>query len=126
MTFARRFGQKGEGKAGCIFGALVLLLAVYLAFKFIPVKIAFADIKDTATKAADMGSIKKDDVIRREIMDKFKENRDHVNPIKDQDINITRSADTIRVSFTITKDVELIGGKIVKQTEKVDYACPLF
>ncbi len=126
MTFARRFGRRGEGKAGCIFGALILLVAVYFAFKFLPVKIAFADVKDTATKAADMGSIKKDDVIRFEIQQKIRENREHVDPIKDTDIEITRSSDSIHIKFTISKDITLVGGKVVKQQMLVDYSCPLF
>ncbi len=38
--------QRGEGKAGCIFWTLVLLVGAMLAVKIIPVKIADMHLKD--------------------------------------------------------------------------------
>jgi hypothetical protein len=126
MNMFRRHRQRGEGKAGCIFGAVLVLAAVYFAFKVLPVKIAFADIRDTATKAAEMASIKKDEDIRFDIQLKFKENAEHVQPIKDTDIEITRSSDGVLVKFEMQKQIEFIGGKVWDYREKVEARRQMF
>lgn len=126
MNIPRLGRRRGEGKAGCIIGALLLLVGVYIAFKFIPVKVAFADVRDTAVKATEMGSIKKDEDIRREIQMKIKENQPNLDPIKDELIEISRHSDTIAIKFEMHKRIELLGGKYYDYNEKVQESRPLF
>lgn len=126
MKISRFARQRGEGKVGCIVGGLALLILVYLALKFVPVKVAFADVKDTAIKSAEMGSIKKDEDIRREIQLKIRENQPNLDPIKDQDIELSRSSDAITVKFEMRKRIELVGGKVIDYREQVNERRTLF
>lgn len=46
--------QRGEGRAGCIFWTLVLVVGVMISSKVIPVKIATAELKDKMEEAAQL------------------------------------------------------------------------
>ena len=42
----RRFGQSGEGKAGCLFWVFLLLIGGLIGYQVIPVKIASMQLED--------------------------------------------------------------------------------
>jgi len=118
-----RSRKRGAVNVGCIFGGLVLLVVVYGAFKFVPVKVAIAEIRDTTTSEATLGSMKKDDLIRYAIMQKVNEN--HI-AFKEKEIEIERRTDEIHIKFTIKVPVELIGGKTYIVSELIDVRRPMF
>ena len=100
--------RRGAVNFGCIFGGILLLILVYLALKFVPVKVAIAEVKDTTTSEASMGSMKKDGDIKYAIMRKIQEN--HL-PIQETAIAITRTNSEIEIKFDVDVPIELIGGK---------------
>ncbi len=50
----RRFGQRGEGRIGCIFWVLVMAVGVLLALRVVPVKIATSQLKDHMEELAQL------------------------------------------------------------------------
>ncbi len=126
MLSSRWMGRRGEGKVGCIIGAIILLIFVYIAFKFIPVKVAFAEVRDVATKSAEMASIKTDDVIRGDIMRTILENKESIVPIKPTDITVYRADSSCTVKFELHKTIDLIGGKTYEWRETFDIRRTMF
>ena len=41
-----RRSQRGESKVGCVFGVIILLIAVFVAIKVLPKRIAVAALQD--------------------------------------------------------------------------------
>lgn len=70
----RRMGyDSGEGRAGCLFWLLVVLVAVMVGFKVIPVKIATMQLKDFMEELAMTQSRQTGAFFVREISNKAKE-----------------------------------------------------
>lgn len=101
-----RRGQRGEGKGGCIFGLIVLLAAVFVAYKMIPVKVAAADLRQTIVDEAKSAGSHRDPVIRRQIMAKAQK----LNlPLDDKDLKINRTSSNIRIEASYTVPIEFPG-----------------
>jgi hypothetical protein len=62
--------EKGAGNIGCVIGLLVLVVAVVILVKAVPVKLAVAELKDTAVKEAESASLPRhdDDYIRGQLI----------------------------------------------------------
>jgi len=73
------FNQKGEGRGRFIFGLLVLITAVYLAWKVIPVMIRVYAFDDAVREECKY--------MRRRTLEQLK--RDLVDAAKLQDLNVT-------------------------------------
>jgi hypothetical protein len=53
--------ERGAGTIGCVLGLLVLVIVVVALVKAVPVKIAVAELKDTAVKETESASMPRHD-----------------------------------------------------------------
>jgi len=103
----RRIAERGEGNLGCILWIVALGLAVLIAFKMVPVKIASSELydymdKDMATHAAEVPP----DIIAKAIVSKAKELE---LPLTKDDVHVERVGDNIRMRAVFTVPVEFPG-----------------
>lgn len=86
--------ERGEGNFGCLVGVILLLAAIFVAYKMIPVKIKAAELREVVTDEAKSAGTHNDERIKAAILAKAKEND---LPVTDENINIQRGQDTISV-----------------------------
>jgi hypothetical protein len=84
----RRYGQRGEGQAGCIFGLIILLIGIFIAYKLIPVKVRAAELRQTVVDEAKMAGSRSDERILRNILRKAEELR---LPVTEDSVKINRA-----------------------------------
>ncbi|HKB81385.1 MAG TPA: hypothetical protein VKH35_16875 [Thermoanaerobaculia bacterium] len=101
MSFSRR--ERGEGQAGCLVGLIVLALAVFIAYKVIPIKVKAAELRGEVSDEAKSAGMHTDDRIRAAILAKAREDN---LPVTAEDIKITRanSEVTVHVEYTVPID----------------------
>lgn len=115
-------GQRGESNAGCLFGLIVLALAIFLAYKMIPVKVKAADLKQTVTDEAKMAGTHRDDVIMNQILAKARE----LNlPIGEENVKINRTAGEITVDVEYDVPVDF-PGKVWNWHQHITAQNPIF
>jgi predicted membrane protein len=98
--------EAGEGQLGCLIGLIVLLLALFVAYKMIPVKVKAAELRQTVVDEAKSAGTHNDDVIRANILYKAKENG---LPVKDEDIKIKRGSGQITVDVEYDVPIDFPG-----------------
>jgi hypothetical protein len=105
----RRRREAGEGQLGCMVGVIFFLLAVFLAFKLIPVKVKAADLRQTVIDESKSAGTHTDEVIRKAILTKAESLG---LPVTDENIEIARGAVAGSASSlgsnNITVDVDYI------------------
>lgn len=104
MRFSRR--ERGEGQLGCIVGLILLALAIFVAYKMIPVKVKAAELRQTVVDEAKAAGTHTDERIRAEILQKAQENK---LPVSDEDIRIERAHSEIDVTVSYTVPIEFPG-----------------
>lgn len=104
MRRSRR--ESGEGQLGCLFGIALLLLAVYVAFKVIPIKVRAADLRQTVVDEAKSAGTHKDDQIMKYILAKA---NDVDLPVTEDNIKIVRRANDISVDVEYTVPIQFPG-----------------
>jgi hypothetical protein len=79
--------ERGAGNIGCVLGLLVLVIAVVALIKAVPVRVAVAELKDTAVREAESASLPHHDdgYIRGQVI------------IKAQSLTLPFGEDTIKV-----------------------------
>jgi len=97
MRKSRR--ERGEGKLGCLVGLILLGVAVFVAWKMIPVKVKAAELRQTVVDEAKSAGTHNDDRIRGAIL---KTAREDDLPVTDDDIKIVRTTSEITVTVTYT------------------------
>jgi predicted membrane protein len=97
MHMRRR--ERGESQLGCLFGLILLAIAIFIAWKMIPVKVRAAELRQVVTDEAKAAGMHDDNKIRGAIMEKV---HDTKLPVTDEDIHITRA------NSEITIDVEYV------------------
>lgn len=102
----RSAGQKGEGQLGCLFGLAILLVAIFIAYKIIPVKVKVAELRETVVDEAKSAGTHNDDHIRKAILQKAD---DEGLPVDDEDIEITRHGNEIQVDVDYVVPVSFPG-----------------
>lgn len=98
--------ERGEGQFGCLVGLVLLLLAGLIAYKMIPVKVKTADLRDTITDYSRSAGTHNDNAIRKGVAEKAKQLG---LPVVEDDVEINRVANTIRVEVAYTVPVEFPG-----------------
>ena|SRR5690348_8257005 len=95
-----------------IIGLLVIVIAGYLAFAFMPPYFSKYQFSDDLTSIARFAgpTTKSEDDIRKEVLRKAKEND---IPIKEEQIEVTRDQQNVTIHAHYTQVVTLIGGKQV-------------
>jgi predicted membrane protein len=102
----RNHRERGEGQLGCVFGVIILLLAVFVAWKLIPVKIKAAEMRQTIIDEAKQAGTRGDEAIMKNILTKAEE----VNlPITKDDVVIVRGKQDIAVDLSYTVPVTFPG-----------------
>ena len=102
----RRYGQRGEGQAGCIFGLIILLIGIFIAYKLIPVKVKAAELRQVVVDEAKMAGSRSDQRIADNILRKAAE----LNlPVGKEDVNVVRVAQNIKVDVEYVVPVDFPG-----------------
>ena len=115
-------GQRGEGNAGCLFGLIVLAIAVFIAYKMIPPKVKAADLKQTVTDEARMAATHRDGVIMNQILAKARELK---LPLTEDNVKISRS--TTEITVDVDYDVPIdFPGKTWNWHQHITVQNPIF
>lgn len=101
-----RSNQKGEGRLGCVFGLLFLVVAIFIAYKMIPVKIQAAEMREAVQNASRSASGKSQANVRKEVYLRAQELK---IPIEESDVVVERRADYIRVTVDYDRDIQFPG-----------------
>ncbi len=98
MRIRRR--ERGESQFGCLIGLILLGLAIFVAYKMIPVKVKAAELRQTVVDEAKSAGTHSDDKIRGAILAKARENK---LPVTEDDVKIVRGNGeiTVTVAYTI-------------------------
>ncbi len=98
--------EAGEGQGGCIFGIILLLIAVFVAYKLIPVKVKAADLREVIVDESKQAGFHSDERMRKTIMDKAQEDG---LPLTDDNLTIVRTGNLVRVDADYTVPVTFPG-----------------
>ena len=102
--FNRR--ERGESNFGCLFGLVLLAIAVLVAYKMIPVKIKNAEMRAAIVDEAKAAGTHNDGQIVEYIYAKAAE--DHI-PISKDDIHVVRANNEITIDLEYTIPVQFPG-----------------
>ena len=97
MRIRRR--ERGESQFGCLIGLILLGLAIFVAYKMVPVKVKAAELRQTVVDEAKSAGTHNDDRIRGAILAKARDNK---LPVTEDDIKIVRGNGEITVNVTYT------------------------
>jgi len=103
----RRIGsQRGEGKAGCLFWLLILLVAGAVGAKVIPVKMQTMKLKDYMQELAQTQPRKTSEFFESQI---FKKSKELGLPVPKDQIKVRKSKERVimDVQFTVPLDFYL-------------------
>lgn len=103
---SRRWRERGEGRMGCLFGVVVLLIGLLIAYKMIPVKVKAAEMRDVVQDESRAAGTHTDKVILENILAKAKQ----VGlPVEKENVEISRAANMITVDVKYTVPVVFPG-----------------
>lgn len=98
--------EMGEGQAGCLFGLVLLAIAIFIAWKVIPVKANMADLRQTVEDEAKSAGQHNDAQITKAILDKA--DRVHL-PVTEDNVEVHRTGNEIYVDVDYTVPVQFPG-----------------
>jgi hypothetical protein len=98
--------EAGEGNFGCIVGLIILVIAVVVAYKIIPVKANMADLRQVCVDEGKSAGQHSDATITKRIVEKAEEV--HL-PVTEDNIQISRQSNTINIDVDYTVPVQFPG-----------------
>jgi predicted membrane protein len=101
-----RRSERGEGQFGCIVGLIFLAIAVFIAFKMIPVKVKAAELRQVVVDEAKAAGTHNNDQIKSVIMQKVYDTK---LPVKEDDVKITRANSEITVDVEYDVPIDFPG-----------------
>jgi hypothetical protein len=104
MRLRRR--ERGEGQLGCLVGLIVLAIAIFVAWKMIPVKVRAAELRATVVDEAKSAGTHNDGKIRDIILNKALEKQ---LPVTEENIKIKRGGGNISVDVEYVVPIEFPG-----------------
>ena len=104
MRRSRR--ESGEGQLGCLFGVALLLLAVFVAWKVIPVKVRAADLRQAVIDEAKSAGTHNDEQIMKYILAKA---ADQQLPVTEDNVKISRRQNDITIDVNYVMPIEFPG-----------------
>ena len=104
MRISRR--ERGEGNLGCIFGLILIVLALFIAYKMIPVKVKNAEIRQVIVDEGKSAGTHNDERIRQAILSKAREDK---LPITEDNMKISRSQHEITIDVDYTMPIQFPG-----------------
>ena len=103
---ARRRRERGEGRMGCLFGLVILLIGILIAYKMIPVKVKAADMRDVVQKEARAAGQHSDKMIAETILARAKQLE---LPVDKENIEVRRTSGEIIVDVKYTVPIVFPG-----------------
>jgi len=104
MRLRRR--ERGEGQLGCLVGLILLAIAVFVAWKMIPVKVKAAEMRQVVVDEAKAAGTHNDEKIKGAIMQKVYDTK---LPIKEDDVKISRANGEITVDVEYDVPIDFPG-----------------
>jgi hypothetical protein len=103
----RRRSQRGEGKMKAVVFTAVIVLGIFLAFKLVPPYVSEYQLQDKMQEQARFGIVNRysEEQIRDNV---FKVVQDLELPIKREDIKVSVSLATVKISLEYTVPVDLL------------------
>ena len=98
--------ERGEGQLGCLVGLVILALAVFVAWKMIPIKVRAAEVRGVAVDEAKSAGTHNDKVIMGQILSKA---HDDDLPITEENVKINRARGNITIDIHYVVPVEFPG-----------------
>lgn len=98
--------ESGEGQLGCLFGVALLLLAVFVAWKVIPVKVRAADLRQAVIDEAKSAGTHNDEQIMKYILAKA---ADQDLPVTQDNVKISRRQNDITIDVNYVMPIEFPG-----------------
>ena len=98
--------ERGEGQLGCLVGLILLAIAVFIAWKMIPVKVKAAEMRQVISDEAKAAGTHDNNKIKGVIMQKVYETK---LPIKEEDVQITRSNGEITIDVEYDVPIDFPG-----------------
>ena len=95
--------EAGEGRLGCIFWTLVLVVGIVVAWQMVPVKVRTAELYDFMTDQANFAASVPEDALKKRILDKA---NDLDLPVGSKNLSVTKSRDRIKMHTEYTVVVE--------------------
>jgi hypothetical protein len=102
----RRSREAGEGQAGCLFGIVLLVIAIFIAWKVIPIKANMSDLRQTVEDESKSAGQHGDAQITQAILEKAE--REHL-PVTQENIEIRRTGNEISIDVDYTVPVQFPG-----------------
>lgn len=98
--------EKGAGNVGCMISLAVLAVAVIIAVKVIPTRVAVAEMQDFCERAAEQASLPRhtDQIISDEVLIKAQQEN---LPVRKEDIKVWRDSSMahIEVKYRVQLDL---------------------
>lgn len=102
----RNWRERGEGQMGCVVGLIIFLALIFVAFKMIPIKVKAAELRQEVFDEAKSAGTHNDERIRRSILAKA---TDLELPVKDTDVKVRRTGNTINIDVEYKVPVKFPG-----------------
>jgi hypothetical protein len=99
----RRRAEAGEGRIGCIFWSLVLIVGIVVAWQMVPVKIKTSELYDYMVDQAAFAANRSADSIKKRILEKANELDLPVGP---KNLSVDKHTERIRMHTEYTVVVE--------------------
>jgi hypothetical protein len=102
-----RNSQRGEGRFKAISFTVVLVIAIYVAFKLVPIYVAEYQLTDKLSEEARYGVVNRftEDRIKDDIM---KEVGELEIPVKREDIRVSSTMQVVKIAVDYTVPVDLL------------------
>ena len=104
MRLSRR--ERGEGQLGCVIGLIILAIAIFIAWKMIPVKVRAAELRQCVVDEAKAAGTHDDGRIRDVILNKAREDK---LPVTADNIKISRANSEITVDVDYVVPIDFPG-----------------
>jgi hypothetical protein len=99
----RKRWELGESNFGCLIGLIVMLAAIFVAYKVIPIKVKAAELRQVVVDEAKSAGTHNDEKIRAAILKKA---ADDDLPVGENEIKIRRAENTINVQVDYTVPID--------------------
>jgi hypothetical protein len=97
-----RRAERGEGNFGCLVGVILLLIAVFIAYKMIPIKVKAAEVRQTMENEAKAAGTHSDERIVSAIVEKARENN---LPVTEENVHVERASNNASITVDVEYDV---------------------
>jgi hypothetical protein len=98
--------ERGEGQLGCLVGLIILALAVFVAWKMVPIKVKAAEVRGVVVDEAKSAGTHNDKVIMGNILSKAHEDN---LPLTEENVKISRGGGNITIDVNYVVPVEFPG-----------------